>query len=57
MPLEQMARKTKDFGYDGIELACWGERTPLTVPSARGKARARGHSAVVVANLLSRQAV
>jgi len=25
LPLEQMARKTKDFGYDGIELACWGD--------------------------------
>ena len=25
MPLEQMARKTKQFGYDGIELACWGD--------------------------------
>jgi sugar phosphate isomerase/epimerase len=25
LPLEQMARKTKEFGYDGIELACWGD--------------------------------
>lgn len=25
LPLEQMARMTKDFGYDGIELACWGD--------------------------------
>ena len=25
LPLETMARKTKDFGYDGIELACWGD--------------------------------
>lgn len=25
LPLESMARKTKDFGYDGIELACWGD--------------------------------
>jgi len=23
--LEQLARKTKEFGYDGIELACWGD--------------------------------
>jgi sugar phosphate isomerase/epimerase len=22
---EQMVRKTKEFGYDGIELACWGD--------------------------------
>jgi sugar phosphate isomerase/epimerase len=25
LPLEVMARKTKEFGYDGIELACWGD--------------------------------
>jgi sugar phosphate isomerase/epimerase len=25
LPLEQMARKTREFGYDGIELACWGD--------------------------------
>lgn len=25
LPLEDMARKTKEFGYDGIELACWGD--------------------------------
>ena len=25
LPIDEMARKTKDFGYDGIELACWGD--------------------------------
>jgi sugar phosphate isomerase/epimerase len=25
LPLETMAEKTKSFGYDGIELACWGD--------------------------------
>ena len=25
LPIEQMARKTREFGYDGIELACWGD--------------------------------
>ena len=25
LPLEDMARKAKDFGYDGLELACWGD--------------------------------
>ena len=25
LPCEEMARKTKEFGYDGIELACWGD--------------------------------
>ncbi len=23
--IEEMARKAKEFGYDGIELACWGD--------------------------------
>ena len=25
LPIEEMARLTADFGYDGIELACWGD--------------------------------
>lgn len=25
LKLEDMARKTKEFGYSGIELACWGD--------------------------------
>lgn len=25
LPIEDMARKTSDFGYQGIELACWGD--------------------------------
>jgi sugar phosphate isomerase/epimerase len=25
LSIDQMARKTKQFGYDGIELACWGD--------------------------------
>ena len=25
MPIEDLARKTREFGYDGIELACWGD--------------------------------
>jgi sugar phosphate isomerase/epimerase len=24
LPLEELADKAKDFGYDGLELACWG---------------------------------
>src|SRR5204863_6172502 len=23
--IDEMCRKTKEFGYDGIELACWGD--------------------------------
>ncbi len=25
LSIEDMARKTREFGYDGIELACWGD--------------------------------
>ncbi|MER3473065.1 MAG: AP endonuclease [Armatimonadota bacterium] len=25
LPLEVMAQKAKEFGYDGLELACWGD--------------------------------
>lgn len=25
LPITDMARKTSEFGYDGIELACWGD--------------------------------
>ncbi len=25
LPIEDMCRKTRDFGYNGIELACWGD--------------------------------
>ena len=25
MPIQELSRKVKEFGYDGIELACWGD--------------------------------
>lgn len=25
LPFSELARKAKDFGYDGMELACWGD--------------------------------
>lgn len=25
IPLEVLAKKVKGWGYDGIELACWGD--------------------------------
>jgi len=25
LPLETLAKKASDWGYDGLELACWGD--------------------------------
>src|SRR3954465_8017112 len=36
LPLETLAGKTKEFGYDGIELACWGDH--FDVQQAQDKA-------------------
>src|ERR1700761_1933141 len=30
LPLETMAAKAKSFGYDGLELACWGDHFDVT---------------------------
>jgi len=30
LPLEQLADKAKEFGYDGLELACWGGHFDVT---------------------------
>ncbi|MBN2290445.1 MAG: sugar phosphate isomerase/epimerase, partial [Candidatus Glassbacteria bacterium] len=29
LPLEVMCRKARQFGYDGLELACWGDHMEL----------------------------
>ncbi|MGH2367149.1 MAG: sugar phosphate isomerase/epimerase, partial [Chloroflexota bacterium] len=29
LPLEELAPKTKEFGYDGLELACWGDHLDI----------------------------
>ena len=35
LPLETLAQKAKSFGYDGLELACWGDH--FSVGKARRK--------------------
>ena len=25
LPIKEMCKKSKEFGYDGLELACWGD--------------------------------
>jgi len=29
LPIETMCQKTRDFGYDGIELGCWGDHMDI----------------------------
>lgn len=44
LPLETMAQKAKSFGYDGIELACWGDHFDVreaTGPNADAYCRSR----------------
>jgi len=43
LPLEELARKSSEFGYDGLELACWGDLSAaaraLPVPATWAKNR------------------
>ena len=36
LPLEDLARKAHEFGYQGLELACWGttSMSPVQSPKA-----------------------
>ncbi|MGQ9660821.1 MAG: sugar phosphate isomerase/epimerase family protein [Kiritimatiellia bacterium] len=41
IPLEELCRKAKQWGYDGLELACWGDHLNVQ-EAARNKAYAVG---------------
>ena len=41
IPLEQLAKKAAAWGYDGLELACWGDHVDAA-RAAKDKAYARG---------------
>ena len=34
LPLEDMCRKASDFGYQGLELACWGDHFEVNKAAA-----------------------
>ncbi|MCE0482709.1 MAG: sugar phosphate isomerase/epimerase [Methylacidiphilales bacterium] len=36
LPLETLAKKAKSFGYDGLELACWGDHFDVTKAQDKG---------------------
>ena len=46
LPLEQLAAKAKGWGYDGLELACWGDHLDVA-RAARDKKYARGQVALL----------
>ena len=35
LPLEDVCRLAHQWGYDGLELACWGDHFEVTGPWAR----------------------
>jgi sugar phosphate isomerase/epimerase len=37
LPLEEMLKKTVEFGYDGVELACWGDHFDVEKASSDKK--------------------
>ncbi len=41
LPLEQLAAKAKQWGYDGLELACWGDHVDVD-RAAKDKKYAKG---------------
>jgi len=49
LPLKQLAPLAKDFGYDGLELACWGDHMDLD-QAAKSKAYCEDQLAVLSAN-------
>src|SRR5947209_3727047 len=40
LPLEQLAPLAKKMGYDGLELACWGDHFDVDAAASSGKYRA-----------------
>lgn len=41
LPLEELARKASEFGYQGVELACWGDHFEVDKALADGEYVAR----------------
>ncbi len=51
LPLETLARKARSWGYDGLELACWGDHLDVA-KAARDKAYCRERHEILAANNL-----
>jgi sugar phosphate isomerase/epimerase len=63
LPLDEMLAKAKAFGYDGVELACWGDHFRVGgadeayCRGTRGQLEARGLVCHAISNHLVGQAV
>jgi len=55
LPLETLAQKAKSFGYDGLELACWGDH--FDVAKAQDKAYCDGRHALLAKHGLKTWAI
>ena len=46
IPLEELAAKAADWGYEGLELACWGDHVDVT-QAARSKSYAKSRKEIL----------
>ena len=65
LPLEELAKKAKSFGYDGLELACWGDHFEVDkaleddgyIRQKRALLESHGLQCFAISNHLAGQAV
>jgi len=65
MPFEELCRKAKSFGYDGLELACWGDHFEVSkalsddsyIPKKKETLAKHGLQCFAISNHLVGQAV
>ena len=65
LPLAELAPLAKSMGYDGLELACWGDHfdvqlalsDPAYIPAKRALLETHGLSCAAISNHLVGQAV
>ncbi len=56
LPLETLAAKAAAWGYDGLELACWGDHVDVEL-AARDKAYAASRKAILAKHNLKLYAI
>jgi len=56
IPLKELAKKAADWGYDGLELACWGDHVDVT-RAAKDKKYAQSRRRILADNGLELYAI